>query len=63
MVVPSVGVVPCDEDGSALPIRSLLKPVDCVDEERLLIQRVGIAWVAVLIPSGLQDASIKLSKP
>src|ERR1035438_8888755 len=56
VVVPAVGVVPGDHDGRGLPVLGLLDLVDRVHQERLLVQRVGVAGMAVLVLRGLQVA-------
>ena len=56
MVVPAVGVVVGDDDGGAGPEGRLLDGVDHVDDEGLLVERVGVAGVAVLVAGGLQEA-------
>ena len=56
MIVPAVGVVVGDDDGGAGPERRLLDGVDDVDDEGLLIERIGVASVSVLIARGLQEA-------
>ena len=49
MVVPAVGVVVGDDDRGVLPIGQLLQGVDRLDEELLLVERVGVAGVTVLV--------------
>src|SRR6185437_1359477 len=58
VVVPAVGVVVGDHDRGGLPERRLLDLVDGVHQERLLIQRVGVAGVAVLVPGCLEEADL-----
>ena len=56
VVVPAVGVVVGDDDGRGGPGRGLLQGVDLVDEEALLVERVGVGGVAVLVARGLAEA-------
>ena len=56
MVVPAVGVVIEDDHGDLRPFRALLQRVDDMHEEILLVERVGIAGMAVLERRCLQEA-------
>ena len=56
MVVPAVRVVVGDDDRGALPLLGLLQRVDLLDQEVLLVDRVGVAGVAVLVLTGLEEA-------
>src|SRR5918911_3696482 len=58
MVVPAAGVVLGDDDGCILPARKLLEAVDRIDQEVLLVERVGVACVPVLIGRGLEEANL-----
>jgi hypothetical protein len=49
MVVPSIGIVIHDDDGSVLPFRPGLEKVDRVYYEGLLIERIGVAGVTILV--------------
>jgi hypothetical protein len=49
MVVPAVGVVVGDDDGGVVPIRLDLDEVDQLDDAGLLVERIGIAGMAVLV--------------
>jgi len=49
VIIPTVGVVIGDDDGSFAPFRLLLQEVDQLDIAGLLVERVGIAGVTVLI--------------
>src|SRR6185437_9120749 len=48
VVVPTVGVVIGDDDGSMVPVGLLLKEVDDADDPVLLVERIGVAGMAVL---------------
>jgi hypothetical protein len=50
----SLGVVVGDDDGRGAPGLRPLQRVDGVDEETLLIERVGVAGVAVLVLGGFE---------
>src|SRR5580700_957782 len=56
VVVPAVGVVVGDHDRRRPPERGLLDLVDGVDQEVLLVDRVGVAGVPVLVLRRLQVA-------
>ena len=56
VVVPAVRVVVGDDDRGARPGRQLLERVDLVDDEVLLVDRVGVGRVAVLVAGRLQEA-------
>ena len=56
MVVPAIGVVVGDDHRGVLPVRLLLQEVDDVDDEGLLVQRIGVAGVAVLVAGRLEEA-------
>src|SRR6266568_2922666 len=56
VVVPAVGVVVGDHDRGGPPELGLLDLVDRVHQEVLLVQRVGVAGVAVLVLRRLQEA-------
>src|SRR5271170_7857547 len=49
MVIPAVGVVVCNDNRRAFPVGLLLEEVDDVDDEVLLVDRIGVAGMAVLI--------------
>src|SRR6201996_2163283 len=55
-VVPAVRVVVGDDDRGRRPVLGLLDRVDRVDQEVLLVGRVGVAGVAVLVGGGLEVA-------
>ncbi len=38
------------------PFRSLLNKIDCVHQECLLVERIGVAGVTVVIRCGLKEA-------
>src|SRR5262249_46927279 len=56
MVVPSVRVIVQDNYGCGAPERALLKSVDRIDQEGLLIKRVGVASMTVLVGRRLEIA-------
>ncbi len=56
MIVPAVGIVVGDDDRGAGPVGALLQEVDGVDDERLLVERIGVAGVSVLVAGRLQEA-------
>ena len=56
MIVPAVGVIVGDDDGGAGPEGRLLDCVDGVDDEGLLIERIGVRGVSVLVAGSLQEA-------
>ena len=56
VIVPAVRVVVGNDDGGRFPIALLLQEVDDVDDERLLVERIGVAGVAVLKAGRLQDS-------
>src|SRR5258706_8492168 len=56
MVVPSIGIVVHDSDRGAAPLGPGLQEVDYVDQESLLIQRIGITGMPVLVSRGLEEA-------
>src|SRR6185312_1394844 len=49
VVVPAVRVVVGDDDRGRVPVLGVLDRVDLVDDERLLVEWVGVAGVAVLV--------------
>ena len=50
VVIPTVGIVIGDHDGGVVPLAAvLLQEIDDVNDERLLVERIGIAGVGVLI--------------
>ena len=55
MIVPAVGVIPGDDHGGVLPARLLLQEVDQRDGAGLLVQRIGVAGMAVLIGGQLDE--------
>ena len=55
MVVPAIGVVVGENHGRVLPVRLLLQKVDDLNDERLLVERIGVARVAILIGRRLQE--------
>src|SRR5579859_738857 len=57
VVVPAVGVVVGDDNCRGVPARKLLKAVDGLYQERLLVQRIGVASVAVLVTGRLEVAN------
>src|SRR5579863_6036592 len=59
MIVPSVGVVVRDEYRGALPLWTLHDEVDRIDEELLLIERIGVLSVAVLEARRLQKSDLR----
>jgi hypothetical protein len=59
VVVPAVGVVIGDDDRRARPVRGLLQRVDLVDDELLLVDRVGVGGVAVLVAGRLEEADCR----
>ncbi len=56
MVVPAVGVIVGDDDGGAGPEGRGFDGVDLVDDEGLLVERIGVAGVSILISRGLEEA-------
>src|SRR5262245_43497545 len=60
MVIPSIGIVVQDHDRGIVPVPGTLEEVDGVDDERLLIQRVGITCVAVLKTGRLEEADFRV---
>ena len=56
VVIPAVGVVVGDDDRRGLPVLRLLDLVDRVDDEVLLVERVGVAGVGVLVLGRLEVA-------
>jgi hypothetical protein len=54
VVIPPIRIVVGDEDDRVLPFGSLLNPVDGDYQECLLIQRIGIARVAIAISGRLE---------
>src|SRR5215475_11288933 len=54
MVVPAVGIVPCDNNCSVSPLRSLHEGIDYVHDENLFVDGVGVPGVAILIGAGLE---------
>src|SRR5258708_1910125 len=55
MIVPSVRIVISDNDQRAVPLRTRLDEVDRVDDKSLLVERSGVARMAVLKAIGLQE--------
>jgi hypothetical protein len=53
-VVPAVGVIPGDDDRRGLPRPQRLEVVDGVGQPGLLVQRIGVADVAVLVGGRLE---------
>src|SRR6202043_367518 len=49
VVVPAVRVVIGDDDGGVLPVGLLLQEVDQLNRSGLLIERIGIAGMAILV--------------
>jgi len=49
VVVPAIGIIPNDDDRSVVPIARLLDRVDCLYEEGLFGERIGVLGMAVLI--------------
>src|SRR6202034_2859823 len=56
VVVPAVRVVVSDNHSVVCPVLRLLQGIDDSGHERLLVQRIGVASVAVLVARGLQEA-------
>jgi hypothetical protein len=56
VVVPAVGVVICDDDRGARPVRGLLQGGDLLDQELLLVDRVGVEGVSVMVGGSLDEA-------
>ena len=56
VIVPAIRVVIEDDDGGRFPVRALFDLVDRVGDEFLLVERVGVAGVAVLIGRRLEEA-------
>jgi hypothetical protein len=57
VIVPAVGIVIGDHDHRMRPIvAALLQKVDHLNDEGLLVERIGVAGVAVLIGRSLQKA-------
>ena len=56
MVVPAVRVVVRDHDRRRLPVAALLDGGDDLDDERLLVDGIGVARVPVLVGRRLQVA-------
>src|SRR5581483_5234021 len=48
VVVLTIRVVICEDDGRALPVRLLLQEVDQDDQTGLLVERVGILRMTIL---------------
>ena len=55
VVVPAIGIVISDDDCGGIPLRGVLQLVDVVGDKRLLIQRIGVASVAILVVGGLEE--------
>ena len=55
VVVPTVRVVIQNHDCCAVPVFALLKEVNDVDYECLLVDRIGITGMAILIRRSLQE--------
>ena len=49
MVVPAIRIVIGDYDGCVLPFRRVLKKINYLYQERLLIERIGITGMPILI--------------
>ncbi len=56
VVIPTIGIVIGNDDDRVAPLRSLLDDIDRMHKECLLIQRIGVAGVAVAISGGLKKA-------
>ena len=56
VVVPAVRVVVGDDHSGIRPVLLLLQEIDNVDDERLLVERIGVAGVAVLVARRLEEA-------
>ena len=54
VVVPAIGVVPREQHRGVLPLRPALQIVQHPHEKRLLVDRIGVAGVAVLIGRRLE---------
>ena len=59
VVIPAVRVVVGDDHGGVGPVLLLLQEVDNVDDERLLVERIGVAGVAVLVARRLEEADCR----
>ena len=55
MIVPAVGVIIENDDGSFRPFRALLQGIDDANHEMLLVERVRISGMPVLERRGLQE--------
>src|SRR5207248_135357 len=55
MVVPTVGVVVCNDYRGVTPFWLRLKKVDDVNQELLLIERVRVARVSVAVSRSFQE--------
>src|SRR5690348_17779757 len=56
MIVPTVRIIPVDDDSRLLPFVGLLKPIDNVDQKQLLIEGGRVIGMAVLSAPCLQEA-------
>ena len=56
VVVPAIAVVVGDHHGGVLPVRGLLQPVECLNQEALLVQGAGVPGVPVLVGRGFEEA-------
>jgi len=56
MVIPPIGIVVQNHNCGTPPARLFLQHVEEVHDEILLIQRVGVAGVAILVGRGLNKA-------
>ncbi len=59
MVIPAVGIVVQDHDSRAVPIIGLFEGVDHIDDECLLIHRVGITSMAILKADCLKETDCR----
>ena len=60
VVVPAVRVVVGDDHGGVLPVRLLLQEVDHLRDERLFVERIRVARVAVADRRRLQEADRRI---
>ncbi len=56
VVIPAVRVVVGDDHSGTRPVLLLLQKIDNIDDERLLVQRIGVAGVAILVARRLEDS-------
>lgn len=56
MVIPAVRIIVVDDDGRVRPIRRALEQIDHVHDERLFVDGIGVAGVAILESGSFQIA-------